>query len=235
MFIITNSPPDMLKLRLEVDVVSMIRKLIIKVYIWLTERLYDSLAWAYDFIAWFVSFGYWSQWRLDALTYLQPGNVLEVGYGTGSLMIEMTRLGYDVFGIEPSPQMQRVVSRKIKKKGLHVNRARAQAEAIPLAGGSFQNVILTFPSNYILMNRTLSEIRRVLHPDGRVVIIGLGVRFSSFFKRILTGWFLYDERQLFIEQFLRNVRAEGFAPRIIERETKAYMVQVLILEKNHAR
>lgn len=213
---------------------SMIRKLIIKVYIWLTEQLYHSLAWAYDFIAWLVSFGYWSQWRLDALTYLQPGRVLEVGFGTGSLMIEMTRLGYDVIGLEPSPQMQRVASRKIKKNNLNVLRLRARAEAVPLVGGSFQNVILTFPSNYILSNGTLHEIWRVLQPDGQVVIAGFGVKFSSRVKRFLTGWFLYNGSQLFIDNFIKKVKSEGFTPRLFEHETKDYVMPVLILEKNHA-
>jgi len=215
--------------------VSIVRKLIKKVYSWLTEQLYHSLAWAYDFIAWLASFGYWSQWRLDALPFLQLGKVLEVGFGTGSLLIEMTRRGYDVYGLEPSPQMQRVASRKIKKTGLHVFRVRARAEAVPLAGDAFQNVILTFPSNYILSNGTLREIWRVLQPDGRVVIVGFGVRFSSLVKRILTGWFLYNGSKLFIDNFIKKVKSEGFTPRLFEYETKDYVMPVLILEKNHAR
>ena len=92
-----------------------------------TELLYHSFAWAYDLVAWLVSFGQWAQWRRDSLDYLQPGSVLEVGFGTGELLIEMSEMGLNVVGVELSPQMHRVTRRKLRKRALSPSRECAAA------------------------------------------------------------------------------------------------------------
>jgi len=60
-------------------------KLIIKPYFEAAELLYHQFAWAYDAVAWGVSFGYWSRWWRDALKCLLDGSVLEIGFGTSDL------------------------------------------------------------------------------------------------------------------------------------------------------
>jgi hypothetical protein len=36
-------------------------------YLWLAERLYHELAWAYDGISWLVSLGAWSRYAIEKL------------------------------------------------------------------------------------------------------------------------------------------------------------------------
>jgi ubiquinone/menaquinone biosynthesis C-methylase UbiE len=211
--------------------VSFCRKIFVKFYLWLAEQLYHSLAWAYDFVAWLVSFGYWSQWRLDVLNYLRPGNVLETGFGTGSLLLEMNRQGYDVIGLEPSKDMQRVTALKIKKFGNNINRLMARAEEIPFPGETFNNIILTFPSNYIIEESVLREFWRVLRPGGQVVMTGMGVQFKARFKRWLTAWFLLNNSEMFIERILAGANLVGFKGKLIQHEAQDYVLSVVILEK----
>jgi SAM-dependent methyltransferase len=51
---------------------------------------------------------------------------------------------------------------------------RARAEALPFPGACFDSVVSTFPSEYIIAPATLSEIRRVLRPGGRLVVVPAG-------------------------------------------------------------
>jgi len=204
---------------------------LIKAYLWAAELLYHSFAWTYDGVAWLVSFGYWSQWREDALFYLLPGPVLEVGFGTGALLIEMTSRGYDVVGMELSAQMLRLVGRKLRHTEMNVKRVRGNTAALPLPRECFMNVLSTFPSGYIVEDDTLSEIKRVLNKDGRCVIVGLGVRFKSKMLNWMMGWMLGKGDMALINTFTGKVSEAGLSCRVITHETNAYSLLVMIMEK----
>jgi len=209
------------------------QEILIKAYLKATEWLYGPLAWAYDLSAWLVSFGYWSRWRQDALAYLKPGKILETGFGTGSLMIEMKRRGLDVTGIEASWQMQRVTGWKSSRRGLALRQVCGRVQSLPFSRSMFSSVLSTFPTNYISDPDTLAEIHRVLAPAGRWVIVGLGLRFKSRMKQFLAGWFLGDWENSWIKLFTDRAEQAGFAPRLILCETDAYILPVLMLERNH--
>jgi ubiquinone/menaquinone biosynthesis C-methylase UbiE len=213
---------------------SLFQKWVGKAYQWATELLYHPFAWAYEWVAWVVSFGNWGQWRRDALDYLQTGSVLEVGFGTGELLITMVELDFDVIGMEFSPEMHRVTWRKLKRRGVNAKRVRARTEAIPLPSGSFNNIISTFPSNYIAREETLGEIFRVLDDGGKAIVVGLGVHFKSSLRRWLTGWFLEDKRGLMIRFLSHEAEKVGFKTEILTHDTATYALPILILERNNA-
>jgi len=204
---------------------------LIRIYLWATELLYHQLAWAYDLVAWVVSFGYWSRWRMDALNYLKKGSVLEMGFGTGSLLIALTELGWDVTGLELSPAMQRVTRRKLERKGLDARRVLANAGSIPFYECAFMNILSTFPSNYIAQEETFREVRRVLDNGGRWLILGMSVEFKRGLKRRLTRWFLHDPGGEWIMRFMEKAESMGFVPRIVQHQSPDYSLTILILEK----
>jgi ubiquinone/menaquinone biosynthesis C-methylase UbiE len=55
---------------------------------------------------------------------------------------------------------------------------RAVAQAIPFSSTSLDTVVATFPTEYIIDQSTLAEVRRVLRPHGRLVV-ALSASFSS--------------------------------------------------------
>ena len=215
--------------------VSYFLKLIVKGYLWLTDLLYGPFAWAYEFVAWLVSFGLWAKWRKDTLGYLVPGKALEIGFGTGALLVEMKQRGYDVCGLEPSHQMLRVTKRRFRREGISVKIVRAKADDIPFPNAYFSTILATFPSNYIFREGTLREIKRVLAVDGHVVLVGFGVVFKSGFKRWLTGWFLNRELAAFLDYFSSIAQGLGFSSDLIYHQGDIYTLPIVILEKTHDR
>ena len=205
---------------------------LIKVYGWATDLLYHSFAWAYDLVAWLVSFGQWAQWRRDSLDYLQPGSVLEVGFGTGELLIVLGEMGLDVVGLELSPQMHRVTRRKLRKRALSIPRVCGRSEALPFPHGRFDNLVVTFPANYIARTETISAFYRVLKGQGRVVVAGINVRFTSRWKNALTGWFLNDTTGRYLTLLADEAGKAGFQARLISHGGIDYIQPILILEKN---
>ena len=80
-------------------------KLIATAHFWLAERLYNELAWAYDPASWLISLGKWAAWRKEVLPFIAGRQVLEIGFGTGELIIELARRGFAVYGLERSQTM----------------------------------------------------------------------------------------------------------------------------------
>lgn len=155
--------------------------LLAKLYLWATYRLYHELAWAYDLVSWLVSLGHWSMWREKALEYVVGNRVLEIGFGTGELLIEMAHLDLDVYGLDPSQEMQRVTARKMTRRNLAAPRVLGIAQKLPFPNETFDSIIATFPAGYILDPISLREVARLLRrqdPEkmsggGRFIVVGL--------------------------------------------------------------
>ena len=209
-------------------------KWFLKTYLWATEQLYGPCAWAYDSVAWLVSFGCWSRWRLDILAYVKSGRILEIGFGTGELLMALVARGHEIIGLELSPNMHKVTDEKLQRKNVDVVRLRGRAEAIPLKSDTFDTVILTFPSNYIFNEASLREIKRVLNREGRCLVLGLGVRFESGLKRWLTSLWMSKHSENLIQVFMQRTEKMGLRAVCIQHQADGYSLPVVILERSHA-
>lgn len=155
-----------------------------RIYYWLTERLYNELAWVYDPVSWIVSLGQWDAVRKLALNYVVGTRVLEVGFGTGQLLIDISRTGIQVTGLEFTPAMHKQADRKIRHNHLKIPRVRAITQQMPFADCSFETIISTFPAGYILDPQTWQEVSRLLacnpmNGNGRFIVIAATVSFSG--------------------------------------------------------
>ena len=139
--------------------------------------------------------------RMRTLEALQlgPGEaVLDVGCGTGLLTREMAALvgpAGRVAGVDASTDMLARARQRCADLP-QVGFAEAGAEALPEAGASFDaaacvQVLLYVPD----VAAALAEMRRVLKPGGRVVIVEtdwrgtvLGCADDPLTRRVLAGW-----------------------------------------------
>lgn len=139
---------------------------------WLFTRLYHEFAWLYDLIATLVSWGHWQAWVL-AISQELRGDILELGCGTGYLQAHLQGRAarHTVLGIDRSRQMLRLTRKRCMNHGLHPQLMAAQAEHMPISAQRFDTIVATFPSEYILRDATLAEIRRLLRPDGQLLVV----------------------------------------------------------------
>ncbi|HEX9988259.1 MAG TPA: class I SAM-dependent methyltransferase [Chloroflexia bacterium] len=135
------------------------------------EALYGPFSWAYDWVSRTFFLGQWRLWQRASIHFLRGSHVLEIGMGTGDLQMDLCKAGFQVWGIDLSPQMLRRATEKARRAGKQFNACRARTQAIPFPSDCFDSVVSTFPSEYIADRDTLREIARVLRPGGRLVIV----------------------------------------------------------------
>lgn len=101
------------------------------------------------------------------------GGVLDVGAGTGA---NLPHYPWDHISklvlLDPSPGMLDRARRKATELGLEVQIMEGQAEQLPFEDESFDTVVFTLSLCTIPdPARALREARRVLHPNGRLLVL----------------------------------------------------------------
>ncbi|MGD8625733.1 MAG: methyltransferase domain-containing protein [Anaerolineae bacterium] len=142
--------------------------------------LYNELAWLYDPVSWITSLGRWRRWQRAALAYLPAGGrVLEVAAGPGHLLADLATAGYQVAGLDLSPAMLRQARRRLAGRRLTAVLCRGRAGALPFADGTFDAVVLTFPTPFVYQPASVANLARVLRepgveegrPGGRLIVV----------------------------------------------------------------
>ena len=92
--------------------------------------------------------------------------VLDLGAGTGSATQVLARRVEHVIAVEPDPRMRRLIHRRTPQADV----VEGRAEAIPLAAGSVDVVVVCSAFHWMDPDRAIPEIARVLRPGG---VLGL--------------------------------------------------------------
>lgn len=145
------------------------------------EQMFDRIAHSYDFLNHFLSMGIDKRWRraaIDSLKPFAPKRLLDVATGTGDFaLLAMERLGLDsLLGVDLSEGMLSVGREKVAKAGLsdRITLQKDDCMQLSLQDDSFDAVTVAYGvRNFADLDRGLREMRRVLRPGGRLVIIEL--------------------------------------------------------------
>lgn len=172
-----------------------------------TGRTLDHAAPVYDLLAPLMTFGLERGYRKRAIALLDlqgDERVLDVGCGTGTLSREIARTlnvqtGSQVIGIDAATAMIAVARRKGAALG-NLSFEAALAEELPYSDGTFDCAVSTFFFHHVeftLKKKTLAEMRRVLKPGGRVVIVDIDIPDSLFGKLCAwSGYLLFRQEEI---------------------------------------
>jgi ubiquinone/menaquinone biosynthesis C-methylase UbiE len=136
----------------------------------------DHLAPKYDLIARLAMRERHIKGRVIDLAQLAPGRrMLDLGCGTGTLVLMARRRcpGATVVGVDGDPTILGIARRKAERAGIPVQLDEGMAYALPYTDASFDVVTSTLMLHHLTHDqqmRTLTEVRRVLRPGGRLVV-----------------------------------------------------------------
>lgn len=99
------------------------------------------------------------------------GRLLEVGCGTGPLLLSAARRGYRVAGVDIALRWLIAAKKRLSEEGLNVPLVCACAEALPFRGEMFDRVVLDSAIEMVAdQARSMREAHRVLAGDGRLFV-----------------------------------------------------------------
>jgi ubiquinone/menaquinone biosynthesis C-methylase UbiE len=141
------------------------------------------------------------------LAQLNPGDqVLEVGCGTGTLTLAAQRqvgpTGH-TYGIDVIPKMVEASRRKAEQAGVDISFQVGGIDDIPFPEGKFDAVLCSFMIFHMsdgVRRRGIQEIRRVLKPGGRLVVVDMTLPTSrvprAIAKALFGGMLQHELREL---------------------------------------
>jgi ubiquinone/menaquinone biosynthesis C-methylase UbiE len=148
-----------------------------------TKGLVLSGGWCYDLMEWYhdtFSFrGKLRELRQRTADFarIRPGDaVLDVGCGTGTLVLEVQRRvgkGGRVAGIDPGAEQIARARAKAARRHLPIEFQLGVIEQLPFPDQTFDVVLSTLMMHHLpapLKRQGLAEIARVLKPGGRLVV-----------------------------------------------------------------
>jgi demethylmenaquinone methyltransferase/2-methoxy-6-polyprenyl-1,4-benzoquinol methylase len=136
---------------------------------------------------------YWRRKAIETLRDLKPERILDVATGTADFAIATLRLHpKQVEGVDIAGNMLAIGKSKLAKRGLDgtITLSSAAAEALPFGDPTFDSSIVAFGArNFENLELGLSEMRRVIRPGGRIVVLEFSRPASFPFKQLYFFYF----------------------------------------------
>jgi len=165
--------------------------------------MFDRIAPRYDVLNRVLSVGTDLSWRRRALDFArlgENGRALDVGTGTGDFALALlarSPRSATVTGVDISAGMLAVAERRAAKAGVGARYERliASVESLPFADGTFDVAVAGFViRNVGDIPKGLREMRRVLRPGGRAVILDLHTPRNPLVRRLYRSFSFVSPR-----------------------------------------
>ncbi len=152
-------------------------------------EMFDTISNKYDGLNRVISFGIDVKWRnkvVKIVSKKQPENILDIATGTGDLAINLAATNAkEIIGLDISKGMLEVGRKKIASKKLEniISMVIGDSENLPFEDNTFDAITVSFGvRNFENLEKGLSEILRVLKPNGIFVILETSVPTNPIYK-----------------------------------------------------
>ena len=158
----------------------------------LVEEMFDNIAPTYDTLNHRLSWDIDKGWRKKAIRQLlpfQPKTILDIATGTGDFAILSAKelLPQRMIGIDISEGMMKIGQKKVEAEGLQhiVSFKKDDCTHLSFDDNSFDAVTAAFGiRNFQNLDQGLSEMYRVLRPNGHLSIVELTTPVSFPMKQL---------------------------------------------------
>ena len=204
------------------------------------RKLFDNIAGDYDRLNHILSLNIDKSWRRKAVKEIadsaEPLNILDEACGTCDFTIEIAKAapqGSNVTGIDLSERMLHIGREKCCKEGITAELQTGDCEAMPYKDETFDRIGVAFGvRNFENLPKGLTEMLRVLKPEGKLVILELSIPrnpiirwcYKLYFLKILpaVGGLVSGDRGAYEylpasvlrfpvpEEFIRMMKSAGF-------------------------
>jgi len=154
------------------------------------EQMFDTISGNYDSLNRMISLGTDQGWRrkvLKMVSETRPDSILDIATGTGDLAILLSKSNAKkITGLDLSAGMLEIGKEKVKAMGLQekIEMIQGDSENLPFQDNTFDAVTVAFGvRNFETLEKGLSEILRVLKPNGIFVILETSVPTKFPFKQ----------------------------------------------------
>ena len=144
--------------------------------------------------------------------------ILEVATGTGLVALNVAERAAQVYAVDISPPMIEEAKKKKKEKKINnVEFSVEDAYALPFDNGMFDTVICNNAlHNMKYPRKALSEIERVLKPEGRLIATIVGIGESRKYKIAMAIYHLFGGKlptfhKLNLDNSANMIAESGFA------------------------
>ena len=155
------------------------------------EKMFDTISENYDGLNRVISFGTDIKWRKKVLATIiehQPESILDIATGTGDLAIKFAEKtsARKIIGLDLSEGMLSIARKKVVDTALKdtIEFIKGDSEALPFKDNMFDAITVSFGiRNFENLEKGLSEILRVLKPNGLFIILETSVPTKFPFKQ----------------------------------------------------
>lgn len=158
-------------------------------------KIYSNFAYYYDALMKDIDYGKWADYTIELFRRFGcvPSLVLDLGCGTGSFCIEMSKRGYEMIGIDLSPDMLSCARSKSIESNADILFLNQDMRIFELYGTVDAIVCLMDSMNYITRKRDAEKVLRLvnnyLNPGG-VFIFDVNSQYK--FENILANDVFYS-------------------------------------------
>jgi ubiquinone/menaquinone biosynthesis methyltransferases len=156
------------------------------------KRIFDTIAYRYDFLNHLLSAGIDFYWRTKALklTQLTKNDILlDVACGTGDFSICAKKMGVTkITGADFSHNMLRLFN--LKSSWIIGKNVQLVAEDLPFKNESFTNITVAFGvRNFYDIQKAFDSFLRVLKKEGKATILEFGLPSNGLIKGVYKFYF----------------------------------------------
>lgn len=180
------------------------------------REMFSRLAKRYDLVNDVMSFGMHRKWKREAVRLAiggiprRPARVLDLCCGTGDMSFLAEELGASsVVGADFTLPMLSIARRRAREERRRPGFVAADALHLPFRDGAFDAVTVGYGlRNVADPGKALREMRRVLAPSGRIVVLDFGkpdnpVARSLYFAYLKTmmpavGWIFHGDPETYL-------------------------------------